>query len=605
MVNKNHNRQRLENAETAISAALRALSHRPNTELSFGVSNQAGLMLSKNKATLRLPSLTAENSRLLKGEADSSAFYLAYHHSELHREQLPKSEGASALFDAAEQARYLSLGMRHFKGSVTHVGAYLEDHYQTQGTFSQEQQDIPMAELLKLIMLHDFAHMPIPPSAKAQYDDWSPVLRAKAKQLLPELETQLASQSDFGDIIKRMIQQFGIDNEQPDTEQKEQQEEEADPSPPHDEDSSKNTQEESMQTVSSAGKQDGEDAGEMEGHMAEEGTEEQAESEGEEAHHHQHNAPIKELPPRYKVFTKQFDEVIPAERLTDEHELSRLRHQLDQKLENIKQATRRHANHFLRKLLAQRRRRWQFNLDEGVLDSARLALAVADPSYSYYYKQEVDIQEKDTLVTLLIDNSGSMRGRPITVAAMSADILAKTLEACGIQVEILGFTSREWKGGKTRRLWQEQGSQSSPGRLNDLRHIIYKSSQTPWRRARKNLGLMLKEGILKENIDGEAILWAASRMSGSVQKRRILMVISDGAPVDDSTLSTNGSDYLDRHLRDVIHFIENKTEVELLAIGIGHDVTRYYQRAVTIREVDDLGSAMFEQLAGVMVEQKA
>ncbi len=457
---------------------------------------------------------------------------------------------------------------------------------------------------MKLLLLHEFTGMSIPNSAKQLYQEWSPVLKAKSKTLLPKLEKALHSQDEFGKLIKQMIELFGFHDEEPERTQTEKDEEPENTQHQPNEDSAPNQHEEPSKSVATPAQQEGDSAGDMQGQTSEEENPQETTSEGESLHQHQHNAPPLEILPRYQVYTKKFDETIAAERLSNEQELSNLRHQLDQKLENVKQATRRHANAFLRKLLARQRRRWQFNLDEGMLDSARLAQTVADPSYSYYYKQEVDIQEKDTLVTLLIDNSGSMRGRPITVAAMSADILAKTLEACGIHVEILGFTSREWKGGNSRRHWQSNGSPQLPGRLNDLRHIIYKSAGTPWRRARKNLGLMLKEGILKENIDGEAILWACNRMATSSEKRRILMVISDGAPVDDSTLSTNGSDYLDKHLRDVIGFIENKTDIELLAIGIGHDVTRYYQRAVTIREVDELGSVMFQQLSDIMESSK-
>ncbi len=605
MVKKDQAPSPQEQAEQAISAAMRALSHASKLDVSFSKTNQQGLLLKKQKAELRLPPLNQKNSKILKGEADSSAFFLTQHNRSQHQQHMPQGDAASALFDAAEQARYLSLGIRHYKGTSSHITSYLNDHYKKQGTFAPEQAELPMAELLKLIMLKQFASFKFPKAASNHYKEWAPVLEAKAKSLLPKLEQSLESQYEFGQLIMQMVDQFGLQENETSSETPQEksqpedgqnQEEQNQPSTPN--------ESESAQSMTTAGKEEGEQSrSEMKGQETEAKQSEDADAEGETLHPHQHNSAQKERVIPYKIFTKQFDEIIAAEKLANENELGKLRQQLDQKLENVKQATRRHANNFLRQILAQQRRRWQFNLDEGILDSARLAQAVADPTYSYYYKQEIDIQEKNTLVTLLIDNSGSMRGRPITVAAMSADILAKTLESCGIQVEILGFTSREWKGGKTRRLWQESGTPSAPGRLNDLRHIIYKSSQTPWRRAKKNLGLMLKEGILKENIDGEAILWAANRMSGSSQTRRILMVISDGAPVDDSTLSTNGSDYLDRHLRDVIHFIENRTNIELLAIGIGHDVTRYYQRAVTIRDVDELGSVMFSQLTDVMMTQ--
>jgi cobaltochelatase CobT len=437
------------------------------------------------------------------------------------------------------------------------------------------------------------------------WDVWAPVFKQKTKELLPLMTQVLDSQEAYAELVQQMISQFGFYDEAIEQQQNEKNQEDSKEKQDQKESPPEHMGEQSEQAAPALpGAAEGEESVQEEAVDNQEVKEEKTGDVGEMVQFQQqsNDQDKKILRPRYKIFTRMFDEVIPAEHIADEKELSALRKQLDQKLESVQQATKRHANTFLRRLMSQKRRRWQFNLDEGMLDSARLAQAVADPAYNYYYKQEIDVEEKDTLVTLLIDNSGSMRGRPITVAAMSADILAKTLENCGISVEVLGFTSREWKGGKSRRLWQEQNSPTHPGRLNDLRNIIYKSFHTPWRRARKNLGLMLKEGLLKENIDGEAILWACGRMTMRPEKRRILMVISDGAPVDDSTLSTNGSDYLDAHLREVIHLVEEKTDIELLAIGIGHDVTRYYQRAVTIREVDELGSVMFSQLSRVLEE---
>ena len=307
----------------------------------------------------------------------------------------------------------------------------------------------------------------------------------------------------------------------------------------------------------------------------------------------------------YRAFSVAFDEVIEAEKLCDPDELSRLRHLLDQQLAHLQSVIARLANRLQRRLMAKQTRAWEFDLDEGLLDAARLSRIVANPVLPLAYKREREMQFRDTVVTLLIDNSGSMRGRPITVAAMSADILARTLERCGVKVEILGFTTRAWKGGQSREQWLAAGKPANPGRLNDLRHIIYKPADAPWRRARKNLGLMLREGILKENIDGEALLWAHNRLLPRTEERKILMVISDGAPVDDSTLSVNPGNYLERHLRDVIDWIETRSPIELIAIGIGHDVTRYYRRAVTIVDADQLGGTMMEQLAGLFDEEDA
>jgi len=313
------------------------------------------------------------------------------------------------------------------------------------------------------------------------------------------------------------------------------------------------------------------------------------------------NRPLSDLPPKfdYRIFTTAYDEEVPAGALCDEEELGRLRSYLDQQLVHLQSAVTKLANRLQRRLMAQQSRSWEFDQEEGLLDAARLARVIVNPAHSLSYKVETDTEFRDTVVTLLLDNSGSMRGRPISIAAISADILARTLERCGVKVEILGFTTRAWKGGQSREKWLADSRPPNPGRLNDLRHIVYKEADEPWRRARKNLGLMMREGLLKENIDGEALLWAHQRLIGRVEERKILMVISDGAPVDDSTLSVNSGTYLERHLRQVIAWIEARSPVELIAIGIGHDVTRYYQRAVTIMDAEQLGGTMVEQLAGL------
>jgi len=307
---------------------------------------------------------------------------------------------------------------------------------------------------------------------------------------------------------------------------------------------------------------------------------------------------------QYKMFTEIFDEIISAEDLCDLEELARLRTQLDRQLDNLQGAVAKLANRLQRKLMAQQNRSWDFDLEEGVLDTARLTRVVTDPTAPLSFKQEQDTEFRDTVVTLLLDNSGSMRGRPITIAAICADVLARTLERCNVKVEILGFTTKAWKGGESRDKWLDSGKPQNPGRLNDLRHIIYKGADSPWRRARRNLGLMLKEGLLKENIDGEALLWAHERLLGRTEARRILMVISDGAPVDDCTLSANPANYLEQHLRRVVNWIESKSDVELVAIGIGHDVTRYYKQAVTITDAEQLGGAITDQLADLFDEDK-
>lgn len=595
-----------ELVENALAAVTRAMGKQSELSVHFTTSNAYGLKKNAKSLSLTLPPFYLQQAERVRGQVDAVALRLRYHDAAAHNRVRPQKSGPAEIFDAAEEARYLANGIEQFSGTKTHIESYLHQHYKNGDVFAlKEGQDIPLAEVLKLVLLKEFVDIKIPSAAKEAWRKFSPLLTVKLKDILPDLQKNIAAQNNYAREVYRLIQKFQLDESKEQQEQSEK--ENAESGSEHQGQQDENGQqqegmEEEMQTVSSPGESDGERVGEMRESAMMEGDDESSENEEGEAYLRPNDDAQNAMADysRYQVYTRRFDEIVPATALATEKELSQLRHQLDQKLEAIQKATRRHANTFLRKLLALQRRRWQFNLEEGILDSSRLAQAIADPSYSYYYKREVDVEDKNTYVTLLIDNSGSMRGRPITVAAMSADILAKTLEDCGIRVEVLGFTSREWKGGKSRRAWQENHCPLNPGRLNDLRHIIYKSAETPWRRARKNMGLMLKEGILKENIDGEAILWACSRMASRPEQRRILMVISDGAPVDDSTLSTNGQDYLDRHLREVIHFVEERSSIELMAIGIGHDVTRYYKRAVTIRDVDELGSTMFSQLSDVV-----
>ena len=441
-------------------------------------------------------------------------------------------------------------------------------------------------------------------------DLWRPWVKSRAGELIGELGNQLDNQSAFAELSRRLIGALESDlgdaasDEDQDSDNENDQEEDGDSQSEQDgeqsaigEDQSEGDDSQSMDDASDAGAS--EDGEMMESEGADDGS-----SDGESP-----NADMTGLnsdggtnKDGYIVFETKFDEITSAADLCEMQELERLRVMLDRHMENVTSIVGKLANRLQRKLMAHQNRSWDFDLEEGVLDAAKLHRVVTQPLSPLSYKQEQDTKFRDTVVTLLLDNSGSMRGRPITIAAVTADILARTLERCGVKVEILGFTTRAWKGGQSRELWQQAGKPAMPGRLNDLRHIIYKPADVPWRRARKSLGLMLREGILKENIDGEALLWAHERLLARHEDRRIMLVISDGAPVDDSTLSVNSGSYLEKHLRQVISYIEGRSPVELLAIGIGHDVTRYYRRAVTITDVDQLGGAVVGQLTDLFDE---
>jgi len=496
-------------------------------------------------------------------------------------------------------------------GVAANLDAVLEERCRSRGyARAMSQDDVPLAEVIQIMAREAITGMPPPPAARAMLDLWRPSLDAQILKDLASLRDQVADQGRFAETVRRLLKHLDVDlGPEADEASEDEEQSEGD-----------NAEENNSQSRGESGERDAEDAeASLDGEQGD-----ASEAEGSEQHESDaddelmHGAADDEpgrpgQPPfadrrnardedAYRAFTTDFDETVDAAELCDPDELDRLRQMLDQQLTNLQGVTARLANRLQRRLLAKQTRDWDFNLEEGLLDSARLARIVANPMHSLSFKREREMRFRDTVVSLLIDNSGSMRGRPITVAALSADILARTLERCGVKVEILGFTTRMWKGGQARERWIAAGKPANPGRLNDLRHIVYKSADAPWRRTRKALGLMLREGILKENIDGEALLWAHGRLLGRPEQRRILMVISDGAPVDDSTLSVNPGNYLERHLREVIGFIEARSPVDLVAIGIGHDVTRYYRRAVTIVDAEQLGGTVMEQLADLFDE---
>ena len=560
--------------------------------------------------TMRLPQvsrrMTREEILLARGTADALAMRLRHHDDATHARYAPAGPMARELYEAMETARCEALGARDMPGALSNIDARLGAEAERKGYGQiRAAADAPLAAAAGYLVRQAATGRALPPAAQHVADLWRPFVEQQAGGALADVNAALADQAAFARLARRMIAELGYGDQlgdDPDEPQQDEADENAEPDPESGDNQSREEQE-------------GEDA-EASPERSQERTEDERQAQvslddqSEEELVEDAEMPDSEMPPElpppvseastdYKVFTQAFDEETRAEDLAEPAELERLRAYLDKQLEPLKGAVSRLANKLQRRLQAQQNRSWEFDKEEGVLDAGRLARVVANPTTPLSFKVEKDTEFRDTVVTLLIDNSGSMRGRPISIAAVCADVLARTLERSQVKVEILGFTTRAWKGGQSREAWLKAGRPATPGRLNDLRHIIYKSADAPWRRVRPNLGLMMKEGLLKENIDGEALEWAHRRMVRRTEARKILMVISDGAPVDDSTLSVNPANYLEKHLRDVIAMVEKRRQVELIAIGIGHDVTRYYQRAVTITDAEQLAGAITEQLAAL------
>ncbi len=596
----------------AVAGCMRAIAKKPDLEISFAAERPG---LAGGKARLPEPprKLSRAEAAIVRGHSDAIALRLACHDPAIHRRLQPGGQQARAVFEAVEQARVEAIGSRRMAGVAGNIGAMLADRYH-RGKFDQitERSDAPIEEALALLVRERLTGLTPPAAAKKLVDLWRPVIEARAGRDLERLDDLIDDQRQFGDVVHDMLDALDMgedrssDSEDEDEgeDDKRQQEQGQDGDASESDESQRMSAEDTQVTTEEVPDSAAEATDAQQADMADDADMGDAESPGEpqRPRHHGDNAP---RGPDYRAFTNRFDETVAAEDLCEPEELDRLRGYLDKQLSHLQGVVARLANRLQRRLMAQQNRSWEFDLEEGQLDSARLSRIIIDPLHPLSFKAEKDMQFRDTVVTLLLDNSGSMRGRPITVAATCADILARTLERCGVKVEILGFTTRAWKGGQSREQWLGAGKPANPGRLNDLRHIIYKSADAPWRRARKNLGLMMREGLLKENIDGEALDWAHKRLLARTEQRKILMMISDGAPVDDSTLSVNPGNYLERHLRYVIEEIETRSPVELIAIGIGHDVTRYYRRAVTIVDAEELGGAMTEKLAELFEEHAA
>lgn len=592
----------------ALAEATKVMANDPDLAVSFTVDPPGA-----TADTIRLPQVTRRMTRdevlLARGTADALALRHKHHNATTHARYIPQGDLARGIYEAMEHARCEAVGARDMPGTLGNIDAKIAAEANKRGYGQMTTQaEAPMAAAAGYLVRHLATGRDLPASAQNVMSLWQDFMTEKAGGTLDGLQDTLADQTQFAKFARQVISDLGYadqlgddpdfeddasdqdaeegaeEDENPDSQGNEEEQEDADASPEQSQDEQQDQSQAQVSTDDMADAEQGDEA-EM--------------PEGDAPMDPPQPAAASEADPNYEVYCTDFDEEIRAEDLAEPAELERLRAYLDQQLDPLKGAVSRLANKLQRRLQAQQNRSWEFDLEEGTLDAGRLARVIANPTTPLSFKQEKDTEFRDTCVTLLIDNSGSMRGRPISIAAICADVLARTLERCQVKVEILGFTTRAWKGGQCREKWLKSGRGQTPGRLNDLRHIIYKSADAPWRRVRPNLGLMMKEGLLKENIDGEALEWAHRRMVSRPESRKILMVISDGAPVDDSTLSVNPANYLEKHLRDVIEMVEKRKAVELLAIGIGHDVTRYYERAVTITDVEQLAGAMTEQLASL------
>lgn len=592
----------------ALAEATKVMADDPDLTVSFSV-DPPGMTAD----TVRLPQVSRRMTRdevlLARGTADAFALRHRYHDDKVDARYMPQGAMARDIFDAMETARVEAVGAQHMPGTAGNIDAKIGNEARRKGYDQiRAAADAPLAVAAGYLIRHLATGRELPPGADNVMNLWRGFIEEQAGATLENLDDVLGDQKAFAKFARSLIRdlgygdQLGDDPDAGENEEDQGEEGQADEQEPESQGEDQSDAEDAEANPEES-QEDSQDPAEAKVSMDAEADAEDAEEtempEGEAPHEPPPPAPHSAADPTYKVFRTDFDEEIAAEDLAEPAELERLRAYLDQQLEPLKGAVSRLANKLQRRLQAQQNRSWEFDLEEGILDVARLARVVANPTTPLSFKVEKDMEFRDTCVTLLLDNSGSMRGRPISIAAICADVLARTLERCDVKVEILGFTTRAWKGGMSREKWLAEGRPAQPGRLNDLRHIIYKSADAPWRRTRENLGLMMKEGLLKENIDGEALEWAHSRALRRPEARKIMMVISDGAPVDDSTLSVNAANYLEKHLRDVIAMVEKRKAVELIAIGIGHDVTRYYQRAVTITDVEQLAGAMTEQLAAL------
>ena len=588
-----------EKFKQALISTIKVISdeYRVETELKKNLS-------SKNYNFFELDNLSSKQDYIkLRAETDSEALKRKFSNKEIYKKNLPKNSSCRSLYDISEKIRYELLGTKMLKG----ISKNLKENYNHKIVIKRKDQlktreDVSISEAFELYMLKNFFDIKLIPLSEKILSFWENDFKTSLDKHLNYLNKNLENQEIYNSKFSQLLQEMEIfKSENYDEEENQKNEDEQDNNLNRD---SKNENQDDQEKGQQEQDQNGIDADYDldEYRMDEQLVDTDLDKQSSETVFQKMNAGIEDK--EYKIFTSQFDEITMAENLESKEEIIKLRKSLDQQLVSFQNLITKLANKLQRQLLAKQNRAWEFNLEEGLLDSSKLTRIIMDPYNSLSFKKEKDLDFKDTVVTLLIDNSGSMRGRPITIAAICADILSRTLERCSVKVEILGFTTKNWKGGKSREEWNKNNKPKNPGRLNDLRHIIYKSADIHWRQSKRNLGLMLKEGLLKENIDGEAISWAFNRLKKRKEERKILMVISDGAPVDDSTLSVNSGNFLEKHLKKVVKFIESKSEIEILAIGIGHDVSRYYNKAIKITDVQELGDVMIGQLSGLFDNKK-
>ena len=594
----------LDTFKRALSSTVKAIAEDKEIEVVFGGNSPS----SEDK--IILPEINnifdLDNLSSIRGTADNEALIHKYRNNNTYSEFLPNKEKNKKIYESLENSRIQILGSKYMRGVKSNLlSLYEKDCQEKNYSNVTSQSDLDIENALEIYLKKRNDASLVPKSASHALSYWSKWLDSKIGDSIDGLLKNINDQEQFAQLANKLILDLKLydtneNKDESEDDNKGQQTEELDNPDVDETESQSSMSDDDMENTE-------EEVQSEESEMpVDENNEEMQDLEDDGSENvkpqYKESKSIETILSEYMVYSNQFDEVITAQDLCEDEELNRLRKYLDQQLKSFQTIISRLANRLQRKLLAKQNRSWEFNIEEGLLDTSRLTRVITDPFYSLSFKKEKDTDFKDTVVSLLIDNSGSMRGRPITVAAMSADILARTLEKCGVKVEILGFTTKAWKGGKSRESWMQNNKPPSPGRLNDLRHIIYKAADEPWRRSKKNLGLMMREGLLKENIDGEALLWAHKRLQNRYEARKILMVISDGAPVDDSTLSVNSGNYLEKHLRGAINWIENKSDVQLLAVGIGHDVTRYYKKAVTIVDAEQLADVMTEQLVDLFEE---
>jgi len=591
-----------ERFKSAVSSAARAISENFNLDVKFGKDKNS------EKNSLNLPEIenikNFQDCTNIRAFADSEALKIKYTDKKIYFNNEPKGTNAKTLYAVAEAIRCEKIGSENLIGVKNNlIQSYQNKYEKKEIDGPKDETEIPLTEAFEMYLRNYFFEIKQNKIAKKVLNYSKTLFDKELKLKLNELDSCLKNQAQFNQLVSRIIDNLSFDDsDQSENEQKETEDQDnASSESNENEGDSKEPQKEGQQTEIDLNIisenldniSNNEDSSETENKQIDGETDLQKTN---------RKSLVKS---KYKIFTSEYDEIKEAESLEKEEEIVKLRKNLDQQLINLQNIIAKLANKLQRKLLAKQNRSWEFDLEEGLLDSGKLSRVIIDPYHSLSYKNEKQTEFKDTIVTLLIDNSGSMRGRPISVAAICADILSRTLERCSVKVEVLGFTTKNWKGGKSREKWNLKNKPTNPGRLNDLRHIIYKSADTPWRQAKKNIGLMLKEGLLKENIDGEALLWAYKRILKRKEERKILMIISDGAPVDDSTLSVNSGDYLEKHLKQTVSWIEENSDIEILAVGIGHDVTRYYKKAIKITDVQELGDVMINQLTNLFSSEGA